>query len=66
MRKPFIGSSIVFQSGCRSQRLVAPTEKPSATSNQRPYASWPWNHLRKSFASFGFFVYFITACANAV
>jgi len=45
---------------------VAPTENPSATWNQRPNASCPWNHFRKSFASVGLFVYFITPCANAV
>ena len=66
VRKPFIGSSMVFQRGWRSQCFVAPTAKPSATSNHRPYGPTPCIHLRKSFASFGFFVYFITPCEKAV
>ena len=66
VRKPFIGSSIVVQSGCRSHCFVAPTENPSATSNHFENGSLPWNHLRKSLASLGFLPYFITPWEKAV
>src|SRR5262245_28101176 len=66
VRKPFMGSSTVFQRGLCSQNFVEPTEKPSATWNHLPYCSLLSNHLRKSLASFGFFEYFITPCERAV
>src|ERR1700730_9137966 len=64
--KPFMGSSMVVHSGLCSQNLVDPMEKPSATWNHLPYCSLPCIHLRKSLASLGFFVYFITPCEKAV
>src|SRR5262245_22977651 len=60
-----MGGSIVAHSGCCSQNLVEPTEKPSATSNHLLNCSLPCSHLRKSLASFWFLLDFITACENA-
>ncbi len=66
VRKPFIGSSMVVQSGFRSQTFVEPMEKPSATWNHFPNCSWPCIHFRKSLASFWFFEYFMTPWEKAV
>src|SRR5439155_18107572 len=59
------GGSTRSHMACCSQYFVAPTEKPSATSNHFANCSLPWSHLRKSFASFTFFPYRITACEKA-